>query len=267
MDLLDEVIGEFDDGLTSAAESDIALGASVTTPVLKRNQRHRQNRNDYVTQDKISSRVNGENNSRQQKFGVHQNKQSPLIEEPIKANVRNVRPPVPTQKKQREQSAPAYLNGSRSKQLSNSDHRSQVLNHHIDDIFSELTNEIYVDDKRERKSATRTENVGQSNRINPKIDSSLSTNNHELSRNGKGGQSHISNAKKRQQCPAVAPSLPSSSSVVSPTIAKSGSSSGSQSTRHVNDPLPAPPRSNTGSNNSAGKVSSMAAKLSSGGKG
>ena len=48
LDLLDEVIGEFDDGLTSAAESDILLGASVTTPTItKRNQRyHRNDRHD-----------------------------------------------------------------------------------------------------------------------------------------------------------------------------------------------------------------------------
>ena len=155
LDLLDEVIGEFDDGLTSAAESDILLGQSVTTPVTKRSHRYRYDQRSERQQDRISSRINGSN-------GLNKNenlkeRDTHLVEEPIKANVRNLRPPVTTQKKQRDQSAPPYLNASRTKQnVASSDPRSQVLNHQIDDIFSELTNEIYVDDKRDRKSAQRT---------------------------------------------------------------------------------------------------------------
>ena len=248
LDLLDEVIGEFDDGLTSAAESDILLGASVTTPVTKRHQRHHQNgRSDQRRQDKISSRING----------TTANRDTHLVEEPIKANVRNIRPPAQPQNKQRDQSAPPYLNGSRPKHLQGSDHRSKVLNHQIDDIFSELTNEIYVEDKRERKSAARSENIGKHNRINSKVDSNSSFNSNDPSRNTKNGQSNIS-AKKRQQGPVDVPPLPPSS-IVSPT-SYTGSSAGSQSTRHVNDPLPAPPIPQTGGK---GVVSSLAAKLSS----
>ena len=256
LDLLDEVIGEFDDGLTSAAESDILLGASVTTPVTKRHHRPRSDRHEDVGHDRISSRINGSNINRFSKNGDHRDKDSQLIEEPIKANVRNIRPPASSQKKQREQSAPPYLNGARSRHLPNSDHRSQVLNHQIDDIFSELTNEIYVEDKRDRKSATRADNIVKHNRVNAKVDSGLSLNGSEPSRNGKNSHLQVS-SKKRQQGPVDAPPLPPSS-IVSPST-YTGSSAGSQSTRHVNDPLPAPPTSK-------GVVSSMAAKLSSGAK-
>ena len=253
LDLLDEVIGEFDDGLTSAAESDILLGASVTTPITKRSQRHHRNdRHNDSAHDRISNRINGSNHFN--KNGDH--KESQLIEEPIKANVRNIRPPAQLQKKQRDQSAPPYLNGSRSKHLPTPDHRSQILNHQIDDIFSELTNEIYVEDKRERKSGTRPDKVSKHGKISAKVDSNLSHNGSDPSRNGR----NVS-AKKRQQGPVDAPPLPPSS-IVSPT-SHAGSSSGSQSTRHVNDPLPAPPTSSTGSK---GVVSSLAAKLASGTK-
>ena len=253
LDLLDEVIGEFDDGLTSAAESDILLGASVTTPITKRSQRHHRNdRHNDSAHDRISNRINGSNHFN--KNGDH--KDSQLIEEPIKANVRNIRPPVQSQKKQRDQSAPPYLNGSRSKHLPNSDHRSQVLNHQIDDIFSELTNEIYVEDKRERKGAARPDKLSKHGKISAKVDSNLSYNGSDPSRNGRSVS-----AKKRQQGPVDAPPLPTSS-FVSPN-SHAGSSAGSQSTRHVNDPLPAPPTSNSGGK---GVVSSLAAKLSSGTK-
>ena len=251
LDLLDEVIGEFDDGLTSAAESDILLGASVTTPITKRSQRHHRNDRQH-DQDRISNRINGSNHF--SKNGSHND--SELIEEPIKANVRNIRPPVQVQKKQRDQSAPPYLNGSRSKHLPNPDPRSQVLNHQIDDIFSELTNEIYVEDKRERKSAARPDKLAKHGKVSAKVDSNLSHNGSDPSRNGR----NVS-AKKRQQGPVDAPPLPTSS-FVSPN-SNAGSSSGSQSTRHVNDPLPAPPISSSGGK---GVVSSLAAKLSSGAK-
>ena len=72
LDLLDEVIGEFDDGLTSAAESDILLGASVTTPITKRSQRHHRNdRYNDSAQDRISNRINGSNHFN--KNGDHKN--------------------------------------------------------------------------------------------------------------------------------------------------------------------------------------------------
>ena len=264
LDLLDEVIGEFDDGLTSAAESDILLGQSVTTPVTKRSHRYRYDQRSERQQDRISSRINGSN-------GLNKNenlkeRDTHLVEEPIKANVRNIRPPVTAQKKQRDQSAPPYLNASRTKQnVASSDPRSQVLNHQIDDIFSELTNEIYVDDKRDRKSAQRTNdnNLAKNNRISAKVDSNLSLNGSDPNKNTRNIQAHIA-SKKRQQGPSDGPPLPPSS-IVSPS-SHTGSSAGSQSTRHVNDPLPAPPVSNKGGNHK-GVVSSLAAKISStGGK-
>ena len=97
------MIGEFDDGLLSSAESDVV-----------RNRRHP---------------LDG---------GVEEE------DEPIRAQVRHIGPPPP---KARDKSAPPLGNrrgggggvggGSR-----------MVLNNQIDDIFSELTNEIYVEDKR-----------------------------------------------------------------------------------------------------------------------
>ena len=177
LDLLDEVIGEFDDGLTSAAESDIVLGTSVTTPVIRRNQRHRY-RDDNESQDKISSRVNGTNNHHQNKHNPNRDQEPQLVEEPIRANVRNFHPPAQLPKKLRDQSAPPYLSGGKPKQVGQPvlQHRSQALNNHIDDIFSELTNEIYVEDKRERKSAKRTTSVTKNNERAGKRESNLPSN-------------------------------------------------------------------------------------------
>ena len=113
-----------------------------------------------------------------------------------------------------------------------------------------------MEDKRERKSAARPDKLSKHGKISAKVDSNLSYNGSDPTRNGRSVS-----AKKRQQGPVDAPPLPTSS-FVSPN-SHAGSSAGSQSTRHVNDPLPAPPTSNSGGK---GVVSSLAAKLSSGTK-
>ena len=127
LDLLDQVIGEFDDGLTSSAESEHAFrngAARAAGANLKK-----------------KSTTNGDAGD---------------VDEPIRAQVRRVPgpPPAPTLPgKSRDRSAPPGAGKS-----GGAGGNRMVLNNHIDDIFSELTNEIYVEDK---VRATAIAKIGQ----------------------------------------------------------------------------------------------------------
>ena len=115
--MLDQVIGEFDDGLTSSAESEHAFRNGAARAAAGLNL-------------KKKSTTNGDAGD---------------VDEPIRAQVRRVPgpPPAPTLPgKSRDRSAPPGAGKSGA-----AGGNRMVLNNHIDDIFSELTNEIYVEDK------------------------------------------------------------------------------------------------------------------------
>ena len=108
LDLLDQVIGEFDDGLTSSAESEHphrtrAAAAAAAAAAGRKNV-------------------------------------IPDVDEPIRAQVRPRA--FPGQSAAQPRSGHAAAGG-----VTTTGAPRMVINNQIDDIFSELTNEIYVEDK------------------------------------------------------------------------------------------------------------------------
>ena len=111
LDLLDGVIGEFDDGLTSSAESEAN---------------------------------HARNQSRQVKNGVNQRRGGQREEKPVRGGQRGDRPVKPELK---------------------SSHLS--INEQIDDIFSQLTEEIYLDEKQVKENKIKLSRSPTRNRNDP----------------------------------------------------------------------------------------------------